>query len=168
MIIFKIYTLENVRNSQTTSKKNFKGVFSTLFRVYTQENFSNKPKSFKEFFRRCIHDCFSKYTPRKRFETTKRLQRIFSNVYLRLYSESALKNFFKEFFKNAFKMILQKHLHSGKVSNNIKEKFQFFSIKESLKIASKTVSSWRTSIKKFINQGNQKSFDILALTVNNK
>ena len=72
---------------------------------------------------------------------------------------------FKEIFKNAFKMILRKKSHSGKVSNNIKEKFQFFGIKESLKIVSKAVSSWKTPIKKFINQGNNKSFNLLAITV---
>ena len=43
--------------------------------------------------------------------------------------------------KNFFKMILRKNLYLGKISNNIKEKFQFLGIKESLKIASKTVSS---------------------------
>ena len=102
---------------------------------------------FKEFFRMCIYDFIQSFHLRKFLKQAKS---------------------FKEFFKNAFKMILQKHLHSGKVSNNIKEKFLFFGIKESLKIASKAVSSWRTSIKKFINQGNQKSFDILALTIDNK
>ena len=32
MIIFKIYTLEKVLNSQTASKNFFKGVFSTLLK----------------------------------------------------------------------------------------------------------------------------------------
>ena len=47
----------------------------------------------------------------------------------------------KNFFKNAFKIILRKNLYLGKISNNIKEKFQFLGIKESLKFASKAVSS---------------------------
>ena len=35
-----------------------------------------------------------KTTPRKRFETIKQIQRIFSKVYFTLFSESALKKFF--------------------------------------------------------------------------
>ena len=103
-----------------------------IFKFYTPGNVRHNQTTLELFFESVVMDLF-------KFYTQKCLKQ----------AES-----FKEFFNNAFKMILRKNLHSGKVSNNIKEQFQFFGIKESLKIASKAVSSWKTPIKKIINQGN--------------
>ena len=53
-----------------------------------------------------------------------------------------------------------KNLHSGKVLSNIKEKFQFFGIKESLKIASKTFFFEKIPNQDLHYQENHKSFDL--------
>ena len=50
MIIFKIYTLEKVRNNQMTAEKFFDSVVMDIFKFYTYKC-SKQAKSFKEFFK---------------------------------------------------------------------------------------------------------------------
>ena len=106
-----------------------------IFKIYTQEKVRNNQTASEKFFEGEIMDILHS----KMFKTSRKLQRIF----LKCIQDDSSKN-----------------LYSRKVLNNIRENFQFFGIKESLKIASKIGIFKKIPNQELHGQDNHKSFDL--------
>ena len=110
-----------------------------FFKIYTLEKIRNSQKSSENFFEGIVMDLFKFYTKKCSKLISRKLQRNFQEC---IQDDSS------------------KNLYSGKVSNDIKKKFQFFGIKESLKIAFKTCFFKKILNKKLHGHENHKSFDL--------